>query len=59
MKVYVAIAEYLDTKDFSILGTFLSAEQAGMAIKEDKTTSFSRSNELYYEIVETQLDLFA
>lgn len=59
MKVYVAIAEYIDAKDFSILGTFLSAEQAGRAIKEDKATSLSRSNELYYEIVETQLDLFA
>ena len=59
MKVYVVIAEYTNVKDFSVLGAFLSAKEASMAIRDDKLSSFSRFSELFYEIVETQLDLLA
>lgn len=57
MYVYIAVAEYFNTGDFSILGAFISRDDAACIIKEDKESNPGRLCKPVYEIIETPLEL--
>ena len=57
MRVYIAIAEYFGAKDFSILGAFISRDDAARTINEDKESNPGRLCEPVYEIIEMPLEL--